>query len=111
MKNFLVALMISFALPAIGYANTITPQKLFLTNQYGEQSMNFVNGDYIPLPDPSSMVLLTTGTVTPTAATLRGYANTGSLYLNVDPVQKMSANLFINVGTITSPAWKALTKQ
>lgn len=102
MKNIIVALLLSIV---SSLAQAVAPQKLILTNQFGEQSVNIVNGTYLPLPGPKNNVIIALGTVTPTSVTLVGVAGTGSLYINRNPAQNGSAKLFINFGTITAPAW------
>jgi hypothetical protein len=89
-------------------ANTITPQRLVLKNQFGEVSLNYVQGSFLPLPGTNLSMVLSVGVVTPTSATLAGYANTGSLYINRNPAQNNSAKLFMNVGTITTPSWQVV---
>lgn len=103
-KLFAVAMLLA----PLSIANTITPQQLVLTNQYGETSMNYVNGTYLPLPTPGLSLLIASGTITPTSTTLRGYAGTGSLYINRNLALYGSAKLFINMGTITTPAWQVV---
>lgn len=101
MKFNIVAIGLLF-LSAVSWA---APQKLVLKNQFGETSINFVQGRYLPLPGTSLNVIMATGTVTPTAATLVGIAGAGSLYINYDPTQTGSAKLWLNFGTITNPSW------
>lgn len=101
--------VLSLALMA-AFSWATTPQKLNLKNQYGETSLNTVNGTYMPLPPSSSsavtqVVLFTGTTITPTAATGAGVAGTGSLYIGRNPAQYGSSKLFLNFGTITAPAW------
>jgi hypothetical protein len=84
------------------------PQRLFLTNQFGEKSQNYVGGSYIPVPPENKYLVITSGSVTPTSTTLSGVAGAGSLYIDYDPTVTGNAGLFVNVGVITSPSWHRL---
>lgn len=106
--NRLIALIVMLA---SGLVLAVSPQRLKLTNQYGEQSLSYVNGTYLPLPPSSSsavtqVVLFTGTTVTPTAATGVNVAGTGSLYIGRNPASYGSSKVFLNIGTITTPAWQ-----
>lgn len=104
----LITLLVLFA---SGLVFATSPQRLQLTNQFGEKSLNYVNGTYLPLPPTSSsavtqVVLFTGTTITPTAATGVNVAGTGSLYIGRNPASYGSSKVFVNIGTITVPAWQ-----
>lgn len=104
MKSKLVALSL-VVMAAISWA---APQKLNLKNQYGETSLNTVQGTYMPVPSNqlfNQVVLFTGTTITPTSATGVGVAGSGSLYISNNPASYGSAKLWLNFGTITAPAW------
>lgn len=104
MKSNLVIALLLCLLSAPAWS--VAPQKMILTNQFGEQSFNWVQGTYLPLPGTTSHVVMFSGTtITPTAATGVNVAGTGSLYIGRNPASYGSAKLFINFGTITAPAW------
>lgn len=110
MKKGLFAALLLFVTAAVLGA----PQQLVLKNQYGEVSKNYNIGSYFPFPAGVGGVqtgaLMAMGTISPTAATLVGVAGPGSLYLNYDPAQSGSANLWINFGTITAPSWAVIKR-
>lgn len=96
------------SLLASGLVLATTPQKLNLKNQYGETSLNAVYGTYLPLPGNQTfnqVVMFTGVTITPTAATGVNVAGAGSLYIGRNPASYGSSKVFLNIGTITAPAW------
>lgn len=100
--------LFAFLLVLVAAFSWAAPQKLNLKNQYGETSLNTVQGTYMPLPSNqlfNQVVLFTGTTITPTAATGVGIAGTGSLYIGRNPANYGSSKLFLNFGTITAPAW------
>ncbi len=101
--RLLTAILMLFT--SFAFANVVTPTTLTLTNQFGEVSQNWVQGQYLPLPTPKLNLMVASGVVTPTALTLNGIAGTGSLYINTNPQGNGSAKLFINIGVVTSPNW------
>jgi hypothetical protein len=85
-----------------------SPQRLQLTNQFGEKSLNYVQGTYLPLPPNTTfnqMVVFSGTTITPTALTGLNVAGTGSLYIGRSTTSYGSSKVFLNIGTITAPSW------
>ncbi len=104
MKINFLALALLFA----SFAWATSPQRLNLTNQYGEQSQNYVNGTYLPLPPTTNfnqVVIFSGTTITPSATTGLNVAGSGSLYISRNPASYGSPKLWLNFGTITAPAW------
>lgn len=81
------------------------PSKLNLQNQFGETSLNFVNGSAMPIVPGSSNIVSFAGATAPVDGTTGdNFAAKGSLYFAID-----SGIAYQNSGTITAPVWEALS--
>lgn len=97
--------ILAFALTLSLSALATSPQKMILTNQFGEQSNNFVQGTYLPLPGTSLNLVMFSGATTPVDGSSGSGVNVagkGSLYTARD-----TGALYINTGTLSSPVWSA----
>ncbi len=94
--RFLTGLFLLFTLPLFA-----APQKFILTNQFGEQSQNFVQGTYLPLPGTTLNLVIFSGATTPVDGTTGdNIAGKGSLYIARD-----SGAMYTNTGTVSAPVW------
>ena len=81
------------------------PANLVLTNQFGEESQNVLQGSALPLV-PSSNIIVLSGATTPVnggSGTGVNVADKGSLYIAKD-----TGASYYNSGTISSPTWTAI---
>lgn len=93
-------LTLVFVLPVFG-----APQKLVLKNQFGEESINYVQGTYLPLPGTTLNLVVFSGASTPVnggSGTGANVAGKGSLYTARD-----TGVLYINTGTLSTPTWSS----
>lgn len=82
-----------------------TPSKLILTNQFGEESDNVISGSAMPLSPGTSNIVSFAGATAPVDGTTGdNFAAKGSIYIAID-----TGAAYVNTGTITAPAWTALT--
>lgn len=76
------------------------PNKLILVNQFGEESINSVEGDGVPLPGSANIILINGAGAPVNGTTGRNVAGKGSLYIRQD-----NGGLYSNTGNFTSPVW------
>lgn len=75
-------------------------QKLVLVNQFGEESINFVEGFYIPLPGAGNIIIMNGATAPINGTTGDNIAGKGSFYIAQD-----TGALYLQTGLITNPTW------
>lgn len=86
-----------------------TPAKLVLENQFGEVSINVVQGGQaaaggIPIPGVPNGVLFGGATAPVDGTTGDNFAAKGSLYIAAD-----TGAFYVNTGTVTASTWKLVT--
>lgn len=80
-----------------------SPSRLFLTNQFGEKSFNYVTGSAMPLVPGSSNIVALVGAGAPTdGVTGATIAAKGSFYFD-----STGGGFYQNTGTKTVPAWSS----
>jgi len=77
--------------------------KMVLVNQFGEESINALEGTVLPLVPLSNIVLLSGATAPVNATTGANVADVGSLYIAQD-----TGASYYNTGTLVSPTWTAI---
>lgn len=76
------------------------PQQLVLVNQFGEESINYVEGFYIPLPGSDNVIIMKGATAPVNGTTGDDIAGKGSLYIALD-----TGLLYQQTGAISNPTW------
>ncbi len=97
-----MSLTLLFALIVALPAHATAPSKLVLQNQFGEVSINVVQGSVFPVA-ASGNVIVMTGATAPTSGgsgTGDNIAGKGSFYVAQD-----TGALYLQVGAITAPSW------
>lgn len=75
-------------------------QKLVLKNQFGEESINSVEGSYIPLPGAGNIIIMNGATAPINGTTGDNIAGKGSIYIAQD-----TGALYLQTSLITTPVW------
>lgn len=95
------------AILALLFASTAlaAPSKLVIQNQFGEESINNVRGSAMPIVQGSSNIVSFAGATAPVDGTTGdNFAAKGSIYIAID-----TGAMYQNTGTITVPAWTAIS--
>lgn len=79
------------------------PSKMVLQNQYGEVSINVLQGSVLPISPSGNLILLAGATAPVDGSTGDNVAAKGSLYIAKD-----TGALYYNSGVITNPTWTAI---
>lgn len=79
------------------------PQKLVLVNQFGEESINVVEGSYLPLPGTTSIIIMNGATAPVDGTTGDNIAGKGSIYIAQD-----TGLMYLQTSLITTPVWTIL---
>lgn len=81
-----------------------TPNKLYLVNQFGEESVNNVEGSVLPVPGAGNVCWFSGATAPVDGTDGDNFAGKGSLYTAID-----TGALYQQTGLITNPVWKLVT--